>query len=454
LIKESKEHAVHHLCRLLSCEFIGWEIIILKKTASLLAFMLLAGMTFQPSDGYAKNSISDIDQQIKQLESKAASAKQEQKKAAANKKEAQHYKNKTNDYLKVVLEQINVVSDELASVSLQIENTEEDLRTTKKDLQAAEDRIVAREKLLESRVRLMYTDGAVSYLDVLLSSTSFTDFLTRADSLKTIVDQDQHLLDEHKKDKQLVVEKKADLDRQYAEAKSLYSQKKQRKSQLNEKEKEKQVLLASYDAKIEQSEELTAEQDAVLMQIAGKRSALLQEKNKLREQQAAAAAKARAEAAARAKAAAKAPTRVSSNGNSEVTYSSGNGIFGRPVSGGRISSSFGPRVHPITGEVGKMHNGVDFAVPVGTSVHAASGGIVIMAEWYSGYGYAVIIDHGGGLWTLYGHLREGGLKVSKGDTVNKGDTIAESGNTGNSTGPHLHFEVRDNGSAVNPMNYL
>ncbi|WP_434749218.1 murein hydrolase activator EnvC family protein [Paenibacillus amylolyticus] len=426
----------------------------MKKTASLLAFMLLAGMTFQPSDGYAKNSISDIDQQIQQLESKAASAKQEQKKAAANKQEAQHYKNKTNEYLKVVLEQINVVSDELASVSLQIENTEDELRTTKEELQAAEDRIVARGKLLESRVRLMYTDGAVSYLDVLLSSTSFTDFLTRADSLKTIVDQDQHLLDEHKADKQLVVEKKADLDRQYAQAKSLYSQKKQRKSQLNEKEKEKQVLLASYDAKIEQSEELTAEQEAVLMQIAGKRSALLQEKNKLREQQAAAAAKARAAALARAKAATKQPTRVSSNGNSAVTYSSGSGIFAKPVSGGRISSSFGPRIHPITGEVGKMHAGVDFAVPVGTSVHAASGGIVIMAEWYSGYGYTVIVDHGGGLWSLYGHLREGGFKVSKGDTVNKGDTIAESGNTGNSTGPHLHFEVRDNGTAVNPMNYL
>ncbi|MCG7379608.1 murein DD-endopeptidase MepM/ murein hydrolase activator NlpD [Paenibacillus amylolyticus] len=430
----------------------------MKKTASLLAFTLLASLTFQPSDGYAKSSISDIDQQIQQLENKAATAKQEQKKAAANKKEAQHYKNKTNAYLKVVMEQINVVSDELANVSLQIENTEEDLRTTKKDLQAAEERIVAREKLLESRVRLMYTDGAVSYLDVLLSSTSFSDFLTRADSLKTIVDQDQHLLDEHKKDKQLVVDKKAELDQQYAEAKSLYAQKKQRKSQLNEKEQEKQVLLASYDAKIEESEELTQEQEDVLMQIASKRSALLQEKNKLREEQAAAAAKARAEAAARAAAAAKAaaknPTRVSMDSSSEVTYSSGNGIFSRPVSGGRISSPFGPRTHPITGVVGKMHNGVDFAVPVGSSVHAASGGIVIMAEWYSGYGYTVIVDHGGGLWTLYGHLREGGFKVSKGDTVSKGDVIAESGNTGNSTGPHLHFEVRDNGTAVNPMNYL
>lgn len=428
----------------------------MKKTASLLALTLLASLTLQPSDGYAKSSISDIDQQIQQLESKAASAKKEQQKAASNKKEAQHYKNKTNAYLKVVMEQINVVSDELANVSLQIENIEEDLRTTKKDLQAAEERIVAREKLLESRVRLMYTDGAVSYLDVLLTSTSFSDFLTRADSLKTIVDQDQHLLDEHKKDKQLVVDKKAELDVQYAEAKSLYAQKKQRKSQLNEKEQEKQVLLASYDAKIEESEELTQEQEDVLMQIASKRSALLQEKNKLREQQAAAAAKAKAAAAARAAAAAKAPTKVStgSSETSETTYSAGNGIFSKPVSGGRISSPFGRRTHPITGEVGKMHNGVDFAVPVGTSVHAASGGIVIMAEWYSGYGYTVIVDHGGGLWTLYGHLREGGFKVSKGDTVSKGDLIAESGNTGNSTGPHLHFEVRDNGTAVDPMNYL
>ncbi|APO47935.1 hypothetical protein BS614_30605 [Paenibacillus xylanexedens] len=427
----------------------------MKKTASLLAFTLLASLTLQPSDGYAKSSISDIDQQIQQLESKAASAKQEQKKAASNKKEAQHYKNKTNAYLKVVMEQINVVSDELASVSLQIENTEEDLRTTKKDLQAAEERIVAREKLLESRVRLMYTDGAVSYLDVLLSSTSFTDFLTRADSLKTIVDQDQHLLDEHKADKQLVVDKKAELDVQYAEAKSLYAQKKQRKSQLNEKEAEKQVLLASYDAKIEESEELTQEQEDVLMQIASKRSALLQEKNKLREQQAAAAAKAKAAAAARAKAAAKAPTRVSSDSStsgSTSSYSGGNGIFSMPISGGRISSSFGPRTHPITGEVGKLHAGVDFAVPQGTTVRAASGGVVIVAEWMSGYGNAVIIDHGGGLWTLYAH--NSSLSVSKGDTVSRGDKISESGNTGNSTGPHLHFEVRENGTPVNPMNYL
>lgn len=251
------------------------------------------------------------------------------------------------------------------------------------------------------------------------------------------------------------MDKKAELDVQYAEAKSLYAQKKQRKSQLNEKEQEKQVLLASYDAKIEESEELTQEQEDVLMQIASKRSALLQEKNKLREQQAAAAAKAKAAAAARAAAAAKAATKVSSNSSSSSTsYSSGNGIFGMPVSGARVSSGFGPRIHPITGEVGKMHAGVDFAVAQGTSVHAASGGIVIMAEWYSGYGYTVIVDHGGGLWTLYGHLREGGFKVSKGDTVSRGDIIAESGSTGNSTGPHLHFEVRDNGTAVNPFNYL
>lgn len=77
-----------------------------------------------------------------------------------------------------------------------------------------------------------------------------------------------------------------------------------------------------------------------------------------------------------------------------------------------------------------------------------------MAEWWSGYGYCVIIDHGGGVWTLYGHIRKGGLRVSAGDKVNRGDVVAESGSTGNSTGPHLHFEVRIDGKIVNPMPYL
>ncbi len=124
-----------------------------------------------------------------------------------------------------------------------------------------------------------------------------------------------------------------------------------------------------------------------------------------------------------------------------------------PVSGARLSSGYGTRVHPITGKT-KGHTGVDLAAPQGTDIHAAEGGVVIVAEWWSGYGNTVIIDHGDNVWTLYGHIRNDGIKVEKGEHVKKGQKIAEVGSTGNSTGPHLHFEVRINGSPVDPMPYL
>ncbi|MGV2806853.1 hypothetical protein GNF85_25320, partial [Clostridium perfringens] len=124
-------------------------------------------------------------------------------------------------------------------------------------------------------------------LDVLLSSTSFSDFIERADSLKTIVNQDQDLLVEHKQDKLLVIDKKKELEGQYATAKDLYGQMEDRKSILNEKEQEKRVLLAQYDQDIEDAEILTEEQDKMLVALASKRSDLQKEKNKLAAEEAA-----------------------------------------------------------------------------------------------------------------------------------------------------------------------
>lgn len=435
----------------------------LKKTATALAMSLLTAAILSPSYGYAASSLNDIDNEIKQLEEQSQSAKTKREEAAKKKEEAEHNKQKTEDYLNKIIEQINIVSNELINISYKIELTEENLRLTKKELKEAEERIAAREELLESRVRLMYTDGSVSYLDVLLSSTSFADFLQRADSLKMIVDQDQNLLEEHKKDKELVVQKKQELEEQYKEHKQLYADKKERKAELDAKEVEKQQLIAQYDGEIESQEELSEEQDRMLVEIASKRSSLLQEKNKLKAEQAAAAARAKAaaEEAARKKAQQKvssssssSSSNSSSSSSSSSSTSSGSGVFAMPISGAYISSGYGPRVHPITGVVGKMHAGVDFAAPEGTTITAADSGVVIVAEWTSGYGNTVIVDHGDGLWTLYGHIRNGGIKVKEGDSVTRGQKIAEVGSTGNSTGNHLHFEVRVNGSHTNPMNYL
>jgi murein DD-endopeptidase MepM/ murein hydrolase activator NlpD len=128
----------------------------------------------------------------------------------------------------------------------------------------------------------------------------------------------------------------------------------------------------------------------------------------------------------------------------------GTGQMLNPVSG-PITSNFGYRQHPILGS-SRFHAGTDFGVPQGTPILAADSGTVIVAEWYGGYGNAVIIDHGNGLTTLYGHCSE--LYVSVGQGVQRGQTIAAVGSTGLSTGPHLHFEVRQQGEPVDPLAYL
>ncbi|WP_339220675.1 peptidoglycan DD-metalloendopeptidase family protein [Paenibacillus sp. FSL H8-0332] len=441
----------------------------MKKIAAGMAVILLAVTMFGPSDGYAKKtSVAEIDKQLKQLQQEVQAAKAAQDKADSRNQEAKHYKNKTTLNLDYVLGQIAQVKGEMTTISGKIASTEKSLTVTAAELDDAEARVASREKLLESRVRLMYTDGAVSYLDVLLSSTSFSDFLDRADSLKMIVDQDQDLLVQHKLDKQTVITKKQELEGQYATAKQLYTDLESQRSMLKEKEAEKQELIAYYDEEIQNSEVISAEQDAKLVELASSRSALEAQKDKIKAEEAArraAAAKAEAQrraavAAAKAAEAAKAAKASRSGGGNSSSvasveeYSGGDGPYLRPVGYARISSPFGYRTHPVTHEVGKLHTGVDFAVPQGTSIHAADSGTVLVARWYSGYGYCVIIDHGGGVWTLYGHIREGGIRVNEGDRVERGQTIAESGSTGRSTGPHLHFEVRINGKPVNPMPYL
>lgn len=116
-----------------------------------------------------------------------------------------------------------------------------------------------------------------------------------------------------------------------------------------------------------------------------------------------------------------------------------------------ISSSFGNRLHP-TLNVWKFHTGIDIGCSAGKNIVAAASGKVIMSQWYGGYGNCVMIDHGGGIVTLYGHASK--LLVSKGQVVKQGQVIALVGSTGRSTGPHLHFEVRKNGQYIDPMSYF
>jgi len=122
-----------------------------------------------------------------------------------------------------------------------------------------------------------------------------------------------------------------------------------------------------------------------------------------------------------------------------------------PVATVRLTSSFGMREHPVLGGR-RAHKGIDLAAPTGTPIHAAADGIISMAQWFGGYGLYVSIEHGGSIQTRYGHMSR--LNVADGQRVSKGDIIGYVGTTGRSTGPHLHYEVRINGEAVNPLPYL
>lgn len=128
----------------------------------------------------------------------------------------------------------------------------------------------------------------------------------------------------------------------------------------------------------------------------------------------------------------------------------GNGAISLPVDGD-ITSGFGYRMHPILGYQ-KFHSGLDFGADSGTTIRAGAAGVVIFADWYGGYGNTVIVDHGGGITTLYGHTE--GFYISSGQSVQKGQPIAAVGSTGLSTGPHLHFEVRKDGEPIDPAQFL
>jgi murein DD-endopeptidase MepM/ murein hydrolase activator NlpD len=142
--------------------------------------------------------------------------------------------------------------------------------------------------------------------------------------------------------------------------------------------------------------------------------------------------------------------RQRSIGDSRGIIITGRGVMTVPVDA-EITSGFGYRMHPILGYQ-KFHSGLDFGSDSGSTIRSAAAGLVIYAQWYGGYGNTVIVDHGSGFTTLYGHTE--GFYVAEGATVQKGQPIAAVGSTGLSTGPHLHFEVRQNGEPIDPVPYL
>ncbi len=276
---------------------------------------------------------------------------------------------------------------------------------------------------LERRVRELYMTDGPDTLAFVLGTASFTDLIDNLDLLDRIGRQDERIATSVKSARDGVADARRRTRAARAEAARVEAAV---SSATTEQRGIVTRLVASRDALVAARSEKTT----TLASIRSDRDSTLAEIDALEQQSAALEARIR-EAQQRSSVPA-------------VVAPSGSGVLGWPVSG-PVTSGFGVRW-------GRMHEGIDIAVGEGTPVRAAAAGTVIYAGWMSGYGNLVAVDHGNGLSTAYAH--NSSLAVSVGQSVAAGEIVSYSGNTGNSTGPHVHFEVRVDGSAVDPLGYL
>lgn len=297
-------------------------------------------------------------------------------------------------------------------VRKELDATEERIDENEAKLQVLNKDFAKKRSQLAKRVRDIYINGQISYLDVLFGAKDFQDFFTRMDLLKRVIEQDYGLVQVVFAEKTAIEQSQKALETDRAAKEKLVQSAAERKKEAEKKQSAKQAI-------IDKMETDRATQERIINENLAASKEVEQMIRNSRYQPASPAL-------------------------------SGGGALNWPL-GGPITSPFGWRVHPITG-ASRFHSGIDIGGDYGDTIHAAGAGVVSYAGWISGYGYAVIIDHGGGISTLYGHNQA--LLVSEGQSVSQGQPIAECGSTGNSTGPHCHFEVRVDGEPVNPMGYL
>lgn len=295
-------------------------------------------------------------------------------------------------------------------------------------LGAAQKTLKLHDDVLKRRLVDIYEHGDMGYLSVLLASKSFTDFVERWEDLRLLIAANERAVAERKVAERKVSSAQRGLESTQAALTAQEQAQQRARNQLDILAQERSNLVAVADAQrrhvaseVAQIEDLSASQEAQL-------EALIVERQREIEAQ--------REAARRAA--------------GIVGTTSAPGALSWPVSG-TITSPFGYRRNPFGGGM-EFHQGLDIAAPMGTTITAAAAGTVISAGWYGGYGNYILIDHGGGMATGYGHCSQ--IFVSVGQQVQKGQAIGAVGSTGASTGPHVHFEVRINGKPVDPAAYL
>lgn len=365
-----------------------------KKIVSfLLTLVLCFGLVMQVE----ASEIEQTKQKAKELEEKKEQAEAEKKSLAS---------------------ELETLVAEMETTKAQIEEKEDELEVKEEELYEAQVKENDQYESMKKRIKYMYENGNTQFIEILCESKNIGEFLNNAEYITTISEYDREQLIEFQKIRKEVEEQQAALEAEYAELETL-------QNDLIEKQNNVETLLASKESEIQSISSELSETTKKLTQL---------------EEAAAAAARKQQEK----------NDGYSSNAGASVV--SGNGMFTHPCPGySRISSYFGYREQPLAG-ASTNHKGVDFAAPTGTPIYAAAAGTVTSAGYSGKAGNLIIINHGNGLQTYYMHCNK--IYVKAGQQVSKGQNIAAVGTTGNSTGPHLHFQVMSGGTPVNPLKYL
>lgn len=396
-----------------------------KKAVCLLLSAAIIFTYSEPVQAVTSESIREKEAEIEAARKEVSDLKSNLTDVEALKKELEQSKSDLTMYVTQLDDKLSGIQEKIAQYNTLITEKEKQIEETTEELGEAIRLQEEQYEAMKKRIQFMYERGDTLYMELLFSATSFSDMINKADYIEALSEYDKKKLDEYVETREMV---------------QLYKE---------ELEAEKEVLDEAIIAVEVEEANISALIDEKEAQILSVSSDISTKEAAIKEYEAMIAQE-NAEIAALEKAVAEEKARLEAENAQARIYNGG--MFAFPCPGyKRISDEYGNRIHPILGTQ-QFHNGVDLAAPSGTAIYAAYDGDVVAAAYSSSMGNYIMIDHGSGLYTIYMHCSA--LYVSKGQTVVKGQNIAAVGSTGRSTGPHLHFSVRLNGSYVSPWNYL
>lgn len=394
-----------------------------RITALGLILVLAAGIPIQASSASTEKVTEDAasTKSLQEAQDEKAQLEKALKEAQSTIDDLRDSKGDIESKVTELNQQLIDISARITDLENQLTAKSEDIQETKDELAGAKEREAQQYADMKVRIQFMYENGQTSYLEALLSSRNISEFLNSADYIAQIQSYDRQKLTEYQDTVESIVNLEAQLEQEYTDLEALKSTVESNKATVAAMMRQKESELADISGDIEDAQ---SDADYYAAEI------------QAQEELIAAIKRAEAEKAAA--------------GVEEHPYTGG--AFRWPCpSSTRVTSDYGTRVSPMSG-ASSNHKGIDIGASAGADIIAAADGTVTAASYSSAAGNYVMIDHGGGLYTVYMHASS--LLVSPGQTVSAGDVIAKVGSTGISTGSHLHFGVSLNGSYVSPWSYL